>query len=128
MKEKNALAITARTIEMLIGFDDGNAAKKTPNPDGVPRKMATYAVLVDRKTAARQIQATLDIAYLLGNLDGWFTEKQDHCFEIIVAGPGRKTADVSPRRCRTQCQTCSSARQSFRGRTVESLPCRRQIR
>lgn len=52
MKEKNALAITARTIEMLIGLDDGNAAKKTSNPDGVPRKMATYAVSVDHKAAA----------------------------------------------------------------------------
>lgn len=42
------------------------------------------------------IQAILDIAYLLGNLDGWFSEKQDQYFEIIVAGLGKKPADVSP--------------------------------
>ena len=42
------------------------------------------------------IQAILDVAYLLGNLDGWFSEKQDLYFEIIAAGLGKKPADVSP--------------------------------
>ena len=42
------------------------------------------------------IQAILDVAYLLGNLDGWFSEKQDQYFEIIAAGLGKKPADVSP--------------------------------
>ena len=42
------------------------------------------------------VPATLDIAYLLGNLDGWFSEKQDRCFERIASALGRKPADVSP--------------------------------
>lgn len=42
------------------------------------------------------IQAILDVAYLLGNLDGWFSEKQDQYFEVIAAGLGKKPADVSP--------------------------------
>ena len=42
------------------------------------------------------VPATLDVAYLLGNLDGWFTEKQDRSFERIASALGRKPADVSP--------------------------------
>ena len=42
------------------------------------------------------VPATLDVAYLLGNLDGWFSEKQDRCFERIASALGRKPADVSP--------------------------------
>lgn len=42
------------------------------------------------------VPATLDVAYLVGNLDGWFTEKQDRCFESIASGLGKKPADVSP--------------------------------
>ena len=46
------------------------------------------------RTEAR-IRATLDIAYLLSNLGGWYSEKQEKRFEEIAASLGRKPADVS---------------------------------
>lgn len=44
----------------------------------------------------KRIQATLDIAYLLGNLGGWYSENQEKRFEEIAANLGRKPSDVSP--------------------------------
>ena len=44
----------------------------------------------------KRIQVTLDIAYLLGNLGGWYSEKQEKRFEEIAANLGRKPSDVSP--------------------------------
>ena len=44
----------------------------------------------------KRIQATLDIAYLLSNLGGWYSEKQEKRFEEIAANLGRKPSDVSP--------------------------------
>ena len=44
----------------------------------------------------RRVQATLDIAYLLGNLGGWYSENQEKSFEKIAACLGRKPSDVSP--------------------------------
>jgi len=44
----------------------------------------------------KRIQATLDIAYLLGNLGGWYSEKQEKRFEEIAATLGCKPSDVSP--------------------------------
>ncbi|MBO4631268.1 MAG: hypothetical protein J5858_05030 [Lentisphaeria bacterium] len=44
----------------------------------------------------KRIQSTLDIAYLLGNLGGWYSEKQEKRFEEIAANLGRKPSDVSP--------------------------------
>jgi hypothetical protein len=35
------------------------------------------------------------VAYLLANIDGWFTEKQETCFEKIAASLGKKPSDVS---------------------------------
>ena len=43
----------------------------------------------------RRTMATLDVAYLLANIDGWFTEKQEICFEKIAASLGKKPSDVS---------------------------------
>ena len=43
----------------------------------------------------RRTMATLDVAYLLANIDGWFTEKQEDCFEKIAASLGQKPSDVS---------------------------------
>ena len=43
----------------------------------------------------RRTMATLDVAYLLANIDGWFTEKQEACFEKIAASLGKKPSDVS---------------------------------
>ena len=43
----------------------------------------------------RRTMATLDVAYLLANIDGWFTEKQETCFEKIAAALGKKPSDVS---------------------------------
>ena len=43
----------------------------------------------------RRTMATLDVAYLLANIDGWFTEKQETCFEKIAASLGKKPSDIS---------------------------------
>ena len=43
----------------------------------------------------RRTMATLDVAYLLANIDGWFTEKQETCFEKIATALGKKPSDVS---------------------------------
>ena len=43
----------------------------------------------------KRIQATLDIAYLLGNLAGEHSEKQKKRFEEIAANLGRKPDDIS---------------------------------
>ena len=43
----------------------------------------------------RRTMATLDVAYLLANIDGWFTEKQETCFEKIAVSLGKKPSDVS---------------------------------
>ena len=43
----------------------------------------------------RRTMSTLDVAYLLANIDGWFTEKQETCFEKIAASLGKKPSDVS---------------------------------
>lgn len=43
----------------------------------------------------KRTMATLDVAYLLANIDGWFSEKQEACFEKIAASLGRKPSDVS---------------------------------
>lgn len=43
----------------------------------------------------RRCMATLDVAYLLANINGWFTEKQETCFEKIAAQLGKRPSDVS---------------------------------
>ena len=43
----------------------------------------------------RRTMATLDVAYLLANIDGWFSEKQETCFEKIAASLGKKPSDIS---------------------------------
>ena len=43
----------------------------------------------------RRTMATLDVAYLLANIDGWFSEKQEACFEKIAASLGKKPSDIS---------------------------------
>ena len=47
----------------------------------------------------RRTMATLDVAYLLANIDGWFTEKQESCFEKIAAAIGthQKSAYLADR-------------------------------
>ena len=44
---------------------------------------------------ANRIQATLDVAYLLGNLDGSFTEARQKRFEEIAAQLGKTPGDIS---------------------------------
>ena len=39
--------------------------------------------------------ATLDVAYLLANINDWFTEKQEACFEKIAAQLGKRPSDIS---------------------------------
>lgn len=43
----------------------------------------------------RRCMATLDVAYLLANIDGRFTEKQEACFERIAAQLGKRPSDIS---------------------------------
>lgn len=50
----------------------------------------------NRERTEKRVQATLDIAYLLGNLGNWYSENQEKCFEKIAACLGRKPGDVSP--------------------------------
>ena len=96
MKESNALAMIGRTVGMLAGFDWGDVVGSEASPGEASRGAIPEVVSVAREAAPRQIQAMLDLAYLLGNLGGWFSERQDQCFEIIAAGLGKKPADVSP--------------------------------
>ena len=49
-----------------------------------------------RERVERRVQATLDIAYLLSNLGGWYSENQEKTFEKIAACLGRKPSDISP--------------------------------
>ena len=72
MQDSGITAMTGKDIETLAGLIRNGLSPETCVP------------------------ATLDIAYLLGNLDGWFSEKQDSCFERIASALGRKPADVSP--------------------------------
>ena len=46
-------------------------------------------------TKANRIQATLDVAYLLGNLDGNFTEARQKRFEEIAVQLGKTPDDIS---------------------------------
>lgn len=59
-------------------------------------KLANAVNPNSRERVERRIQATLDIAYLLGNLGGWYSENQEKNFEKIAACLGRKPSDVSP--------------------------------
>ena len=43
----------------------------------------------------RRTMATLDVAYLLANINDWFTEKQEACFEKIAVSLAKKPSDVS---------------------------------
>ena len=43
----------------------------------------------------KRCMATLDVAYLLANINGCFTEKQEACFEKIAAQLGKRPSDVS---------------------------------
>ena len=59
---------------------------------------ATIANAINVNSAERierRTMATLDVAYLLANINGWFTEKQEACFEKIAASLGKKPSDVS---------------------------------
>lgn len=61
------------------------------------KNIEAYAGLIRNcRSPETCVPATFDIAYLLGNLDGWFSEKQDRCFECIASALGKKPADVSP--------------------------------
>jgi len=59
-------------------------------------KLANAVNPNSRERVERRVQATLDIAYLLGNLGGWYSENQEKNFEKIAACLGRKPSDVSP--------------------------------
>ena len=67
--------------------------KKVKNLNAVTLVNAINTNCAER--VERRTMATLDVAYLLANIDGWFTEKQEACFEKIAASLGKKPSDVS---------------------------------
>lgn len=69
------------------------AVKTVKNLNAVPLVNAINVNSAER--IERRTMATLDVAYLLANIDGWFTEKQETCFEKIAASLGKKPSDVS---------------------------------
>ena len=69
------------------------AVETVKNLNAVPLVNAINVNSAER--IERRTMATLDVAYLLANIDGWFTEKQETCFEKIAASLGKKPSDVS---------------------------------
>ena len=78
--------VERRVKDHLRNLNGGDAAGKLVNA----------ANPNNRERTEKRVQATLDIAYLLGNLGNWYSENQEKCFEKIAAFLGRKPGDVSP--------------------------------
>ena len=70
-----------KVIESVRNFDAA-AMIRPINPNNAER-------------VERRAMATLDVAYLLANINGWFTEKQEECFERIAAQLGKRPSDLS---------------------------------
>ena len=66
------------------------------NAAGAAGRLVNAVNMNSRERTEKRVQATLDIAYLLGNLGNWYSENQERCFEKIAACLGRKPGDVSP--------------------------------
>ena len=90
-----------KAAEKVAAIDLGQVERKTRGLTAndlstVNRKFVNTINPNCPERTEKRIQATLDIAYLLGNLGGWYSEKQEKRFEEIAANLGRKPSDVSP--------------------------------
>lgn len=86
-----------KTAEKVAAVDLEKAGKKAV--DRVKNLNAATIVNAinpnNSERRERRCMATLDVAYLLANINGWFTEKQEECFERIAAQLGKRPSDVS---------------------------------
>lgn len=101
MSEVKIADTILKTAEKVASIDLEKIRQKakTLNEDSlnsVTRKVINAINPNCPERTERRVQATLDIAYLLSNLGGWFSEKQENSFEKIAACLGRKPSDVSP--------------------------------
>ncbi len=101
MNEVKVADTILKTAEKLASIDLEQLGRKAKNLNAdslgtVTRKFVNAINPNCPERTEKRIQATLDIAYLLGNLGGWYSEKQEKRFEEIAANLGRKPSDVSP--------------------------------
>ncbi|MBP5183251.1 MAG: hypothetical protein J6331_09530 [Lentisphaeria bacterium] len=101
MNETNAVNGVLKTAEKTASIDLAELERKVKALDARSLKSLSgkWIDAIDMHSAERvekRVQATLDIAYLLGNLGGWYSEKQEKRFEEIAANLGCKPSDVSP--------------------------------
>lgn len=101
MNEVKVADTILKTAEKVASIDLEQLRRKAKNLDAdslgiVTRKFVNTINPHCPERTEKRIQATLDIAYLLGNLGGWYSEKQEKRFEEIAANLGRKPSDVSP--------------------------------
>ena len=101
MNEVKVADTILKAAEKVAAIDLGQVERKARNLTAddlstVTRKFVNAINPHCPERTEKRIQATLDIAYLLGNLGGWYSEKQEKRFEEIAANLGRKPSDVSP--------------------------------
>ena len=101
MNEVKIADTILKAAEKIASIDLGQVERKargltTDDLCTVTRKFVNTINPNCPERTEKRIQATLDIAYLLGNLGGWYSEKQEKRFEEIAANLGRKPSDVSP--------------------------------
>ncbi len=101
MNEVNIADTVLKTAEKVASIDLEQLGRKAKNLNAdslgtVTRKFVSAINPHNPERTEKRIQATLDIAYLLGNLGGWYSKKQEKRFEEIAANLGRKPSDVSP--------------------------------
>ena len=101
MNEVKVADTILKTAEKVASIDLEQLGRKAKNLNAdslgtVTRKFVNAINPNCPERPEKRIQATLDIAYLLGNLGGWYSEKQEKRFEEIAANLGRKPSDVSP--------------------------------
>ena len=101
MDEVKVADTILKTAEKVASIDLEQLGRKAKNLNAdslgtITRKFVNAINPNCPERTEKRIQATLDIAYLLGNLGGWYSEKQEKRFEEIAANLGRKPSDVSP--------------------------------
>ena len=101
MNEVKTADTILKTAEKVASIDLKEVERKIKglNADSLGTASRKFVNAINPNCPERtekRIQATLDIAYLLGNLGGWYSEQQEKRFEEIAANLGRKPSDVSP--------------------------------
>ena len=89
----NVLKVAEKASRIDLEHVGKKAVETVKNLDAVTLVNAINPNSAER--IERRTMATLDVAYLLANIDGWFTEKQEACFEKIAASLGKKPSDIS---------------------------------